>query len=176
MPLRSLVLIGVALLSACSALTPLTVDEYPLNGQHVRYYLTDFVVGHARTADGMIGIFAIGRATMSDVGRLDLYVYGLAESPVNVEMLEVRVIGSKPEVPTEDRSFSLSRPDRKQIIPSKFSMSSYAPGWPIAIATSVNGKEERLELSLQRRRAESYIAATQLDANVPLDAIEFEQL
>lgn len=166
----------VVLLSGYGALNPLAVDEYAPVGTHVQYYQTNLVVGHARTSNGYVGVFAIGRATMSDTGELELNIFGLSDSSVSVEMLDVRLIGNSPEIAPNERSFVLSRTDRRRIVPAHFSMSSYAPVWPVTIVLTVDGHKEQLELSLGRRRAESYAEIVKLDSDVPRDAASFERL
>jgi len=164
------------LTSGCGALNPLTVDEYAPDGTHVRYYQTNSVVGHARTSNGQLGVFAVGRASMSNTGGLELYVFGLSDRPVSVEMLDVRLIGSRPAITPNDRTFVVSRIDRRRIVPAHFSMSSYAPGWPVTIVLAVDGHEEQLELTLNRRRAENYAEVVKLESDVPSDVAAFERL
>jgi hypothetical protein len=152
------------------------VHKYTPDGQHEHYYLTSSVSGHAKTNDGRLGLFAVGRAAMSNSGTLEIYVFGLTDAAVVVELEEVRLIGSRPEVPADQRSFELSRNERLQIVPETFAMSSYAPGWPITVVLTLNGTREQLDFALERRRAENYVEAVRLDAVVPRDAVEFERL
>ncbi len=163
---------GVALLTGCASLNPISVS----GGVCGSYYLTNSHTGYLRTAKGAIGIFAMGKTSMTDTAQMALRVFNLSEENAEIQLQKVTLFQDSLAIPAEGLHILVAPGQMKKLEMSKSPVTIYAPRWPVQIHIVSGAESFDVDLTLRRQKASSYLEAISIDSKAPESAAAFKLL
>lgn len=163
---------GLALLAGCASLNPISVS----GGVCGSYYLTNSHTGYLRIANGAIGIFAIGKTSMTDTAQMALYIFNLSEENADIQLQKATLFQNSLVIPAEGLHILVAPGQMKKLEMSKSPVTIYAPRWPIQIHIVSGVDSFDVDLTLRRQKASSYLEAISLDSKAPESAAAFKLL
>lgn len=137
-------------------------------------YSTSGVSGSIVTADGSIGIFALGSVSLTKRGSLTLTFYRLTDSREPLTVHRVRL--STTETMTDGRDVRFNDDGVSSPVQGRFHYSSYFPAIPIQVEFSASGRTWSREIELRHTITEKYLDAARLRPKAPRTVTEFSAL
>jgi hypothetical protein len=163
---------ALTLMLGCASINPISVS----GGVCGSYYLTNSHTGYLRTADGQLGIFAVGHTSLTDTARLDLRIFNISGENTEIQIQEVSLFRDSIPLPSERLHLSMAPGQMRKFELEKSPITIYAPRWPISLHLMSGVESLSLDLILRRRRASSYIEAISIDGKAPESVGEFQRL
>jgi hypothetical protein len=162
----------LSLMLGCASINPISVS----GGVCGSYYLTNAHIGYLRTANGQLGIFAVGHTSMTDTARLDLRIFNVSGKNAEIQIQEVTLFRDSISLPSELSHLSMAPGQMRKLELEKSPVTIYAPRWPISLHLVSAEESLNLDLVLRRRRASSYLEAISIDGKAPKTVAEFQHL
>ncbi len=163
---------ALALLAGCASINPISVS----GGVCGSYYLTNSHAGYLRSANGQIGIFAVGHTSMADRANLDLRMFNLSGENAEIQLQKVTLFHDSIAIPSEGLHFLLAPGQMHKFELQKSPVTIYAPRWPISLHFVSGVESFDVDLILRRQKASSYLEAISIDGKAPESAAAYKLL
>jgi hypothetical protein len=163
---------ALTLMLGCASINPISVS----GGVCGSYYLTNSHTGYLRTANGQLGIFAVGHTSLTDTARLDLRIFNISGENAEIQIQEVTLFRDAIPLPLGRLHLSMAPGQMRKIELEKSPVTIYAPRWPISLHILSGVESLDVDLILRRRKASSYFEAISMDGKAPESVDAFQLL